>query len=205
MRRTGRQVVWNRRTARRQSAEQNNARVFHRVLDHNAEELLWLAEVLAGSRPAGEECLAEAIALAEETQYVGTEWMLSWAKRMLVHTALKRISGNIRQLLFPAEARNAVPLGRAGTSAFDQQRLRFISPSRIIASFDVLERACFILYGYLDYPVLDCALLLECPRAWIETICGRVSTKVAVISRSNQDGFQEIDFFVSPEVTECAG
>src|SRR5690349_12181135 len=49
-----------------------------RVLDENRDELMWVAEVMAGSRPAGEQCLAEAIELADVARYIGNEWMLSW-------------------------------------------------------------------------------------------------------------------------------
>jgi DNA-directed RNA polymerase specialized sigma24 family protein len=56
-----------------------------------------------------------------------------------------------------------------------------MSSQEIIDSFDVLERACLILYAYLQYPMLDCALLLGCPRGWIEPICERVLTKITEI------------------------
>ena len=205
MRRTGRQIIGNANTARRESAEQNNASPVQRVLDNNAQELLWLADVIAGSRQAGEQCLAEAIALAEEAQYVGQEWMLSWVKRLLMHVALKQISGEIREHLLPADFGSAVRTARVDASELNRQQLRSIPPSRIIASFDVLERACFILYGYLGYPVLDCALLLGCPRGWIEAICERVLTKVTAVGQGKQDDRQAINFFISPGVTECAG
>src|ERR1700751_3874223 len=71
MRRRGDQVEWNQRPARSESAEQNHATALQRVLDNNAEELLWLAEVMVGSRQAGEQCIAETVQLAETAQYVG--------------------------------------------------------------------------------------------------------------------------------------
>jgi hypothetical protein len=204
MRRTGRQTAANAGTTRRESA-QNNARLWQGVVDNNAEELLWAAEVLAGNRQAGEQWLAEAMALAEEAQYVAPEWMLSWIKRLLVHVALKQTSGEIRQLIPLGEARSATPPARIGAGALDRQQLRFFSALRITGSFDVLERACFILYGYLEYPMLDCVLLLGCPRGWIEAMCQRVLTKVTGICQLNQDDMPEITFLISPGVTECAG
>jgi DNA-directed RNA polymerase specialized sigma24 family protein len=205
MRRTGRQIVANAGTTRRESAQQNNAALWQRVVDNNAEELLWVAEVLAGSRQAGEHWLAEAMALAEEAQYVAPEWMLSWVKRLLVHVALKQISSEIRQLIPSGEARSATPPARIGGSVVDRQQLRFVSPLRITGSFDALERACFILYGYLEYPMLDCVLLLGCPRGWIEAMCQRALAKVTAIGQLNQDEMPEMTFFISPGVTECAG
>lgn len=185
--------------------EQINATAVQRVIDNNSEELVWVAEVLAGTRPVAEQCLAKAIELAEAAQYVGQEWMLSWVKRLLVHVALNRISGEIRELLPAAGMRSAMAQVRAGVSVRDPQTLRSISPQSIVASLDVLERACFILHIYLAYPVLDCALLLGCPRGWIESICQRVLTNIVAVVEPAEDGYRYIDSIGSQGVTECAG
>ena len=192
-------------TTTRPEPDQNNATALQRVLDNNAEELMWVAEVIAGSRPAGEQCLATAIELAEAAQYVGQEWMLSWVKRLLVHVALERISGEIRELLPAAGTRGAVALVRTGASVSDRRELRSISPQRIVASLDVLERSCFILHVYLAYPLLDCALLLGCPRCWIESICERVLTNIFAVGQASDGLYRDVDFIDSPGVTECAG
>ena len=203
MSRKGGQVGGDRRTTSSEP-DQNNATALQRVLENNAEELIWVAEVMAGSRPAAEQCLAEAIELAEAAQYVGREWMLSWVKRLLVHATLKRIRSEIRELLPAAGTRSAVALARAGVSMGDRQKLRSISPQRIVASLDVLERACFILHVYLAYPVLDCALLLGCPRGWIESICERVLTNIVSVGQPIEDDYRVVDSINSPGVTECA-
>ena len=184
--------------------DQDSARAVQRVIDSNAEELLWVAEVIAGSRPGGKQCLAEAIELAEAAQYVGREWMLSWVKRLLVHVALGRISGEVRELLPAAGKRSAVALATADVSERNRQTLRSISPQRIVASLDVLERACLILHVYLAYPVLDCALLLGCPRSWIESICQHVLTNIVAIGQSTENGYRYIDSIGTPGVAECA-
>jgi DNA-directed RNA polymerase specialized sigma24 family protein len=130
--------------------------------------------------------------------------MLSWVKRLLVHATLKRIRSEIRELLPAAGTRSAVALARAGVSMGDRQKLRSISPQRIVASLDVLERACFILHVYLAYPVLDCALLLGCPRGWIESICERVLTNIVSVGQPIEDDYRVVDSINSPGVTECA-
>ena len=186
----GGQVGESQRSTRR---DQDSATAVQRVLDNHTEELLWIAEVMTGSRPAAEECLAEAIELAEAAQYIGEEWMLSWVKRLLVHVALKRISGEIRELLPAARTRSDVALAGSAASSRDRQKLRSISPQRIVASLDVLERACFILHVYLAYPLLDCALLLGCPRCWIESICERVLTNVVAVGHLNSDNHRYVD------------
>ena len=98
MNRKGGQIGGNQRTTRPEP-DQNNAAALLRVLENNGEELLWLAEVMAGSRQVGDQCLAEAMELAKVAQYVGQKWILPWVKRLLVHVVLKRTSGEIRELL----------------------------------------------------------------------------------------------------------
>jgi DNA-directed RNA polymerase specialized sigma24 family protein len=186
MSRKGNYASGNVRATLPESVEQDNATVLQRVLDNNAEELLWVAEVLVGSRHGAQQSLAEAIELAAAAQYIGREWILSWVKRLLVNVALKQIGGEIPELLANVGPRCAATLARIGVRKIDRQKLRSISPEKIIASFNVLERACFILYAYLHYPTLDCALLLGCPRGWIESICERVLTKIVDIGQPTQ-------------------
>jgi DNA-directed RNA polymerase specialized sigma24 family protein len=176
-----------------------------RVLDENRDELMWVAEVMAGSRPAGEQCLAEAIELADAARYIGNEWMLSWIKRLLVHVALKRMSGEIRELLPSGNAPIAASPAPAEPETRDREKLRSIPPQRLVASLDVLERACLVLHVYLGYSVLDCALLLGSPRAWIEPICNRVLRKIIADDQSSHGECRRFHSFVSLRVMECAG
>jgi hypothetical protein len=97
--------------------QQKDATALQRLLDNNAEELIWIAEVVTGNRQAGEQRLAEAMKLAEGAHGVEQEWMLTWVKRLLVRAALKQISGEIRELLPPAGPRSHVRLARAPVSA----------------------------------------------------------------------------------------
>ncbi len=205
MRRRGAQVEEAARPACREWVAQNNSTALQRTLDENVEELLWLAEVLAGGRAAGEQCLAEAIELAEAAEYVGHEWMFSWLKRLMVHVALKRISGEIREQLAAAGARSKLQARGAELSRPDRRGLRSIPPQAIIASLDVLERTCFVLFVYLQYPALDCALLLGCPRSWIESVCESVLTKIADAEEPTPNRFRGLAPFISAGVSECAG
>jgi hypothetical protein len=184
---------------------QNNATELRRALDDSAEELLWMAEVMAGNRQTGEQCLHEAIDLAETAGYIGREWIDSWVKRLLVQVVLKRISGEIRQLLPPDRVQGAMMPARTGVSACDRQKFPAIPPQKIIASLNALERACLILHAHLRYSVHDCALLLGCPREWIAPVCERVLVKSIDLDNTTHDGFMDVDPFILAGVTECAG
>jgi DNA-directed RNA polymerase specialized sigma24 family protein len=166
--------------------QQNDATALQRLLDDNAEELIWIAEVITGNRLAGEQRLAEAMKLAQGAHGVDQEWLFSWVKRLLVRVALEQIRREIRELLPPVAPQIAVTLARVAVSSPYRHQLRSMSSQEIIASFDVLERACLILYAYLQYPMLDCALLLGCPRSSIEPICERVLTKITKIGEMRQ-------------------
>jgi DNA-directed RNA polymerase specialized sigma24 family protein len=196
---TGDQLGENVKAKRPASAQQNNATAVQGVLDSHGGELQWLAEVMTGSRQAGEICLSKAIKLAEAGQCVGQQWMHSWVKRLLVHVAIIRISGEIREILPRGGTQpDASPAG-ADARAWDRVRLCSIPPQRIVASLNALERSCFILRAYLGYPLLDCALLLGYPLAGIESICARVLTRVGELDHSTQHRNLNIDVHVSLE------
>jgi len=59
-----------------------------RTIESSADELVWIAELVSGSRQTAEQCVAEAVELAETAQNVGPEWILPWVKRLLVQVAL---------------------------------------------------------------------------------------------------------------------
>ena len=151
------------------------------TFESNKEELFWIAEIITGSREKAGQSLDEAMEFAEAAQYVGREWVLPWVKRLLVHAALKRIGAEIRRELLPS-SHSLEPGGLVaiGLSAPLLEKLRAISPEKVIASCDAPERACFILFAYLRYPLLDCALLLGSPPARIELICLRAIAKLSV-------------------------
>jgi hypothetical protein len=179
-----RQVVGNMTLTLDESRAKNYAEAVQRAFESNAEYLLWVAEVMTGDRQAGEQCVSEAIELAEAAQEVGTEWILRMVKRLLVHVALRRMSAEIRAFLLPPRSGLATISGRPGLSESERLRIRVASPREIIASCDVFERTCFILSAHLQYPLLDCALLLGVPRHWIEPVCERAIAKIVDVARS---------------------
>jgi hypothetical protein len=174
---------------------QNHAAALQRVLQDNEEELLWVAEVMAGSRQAAAQSVAEAIQLARPAEYVGREWILSFVKRLLVHAVLKRIGDELRESLAIRRPPLPVRLPMAGLSACERQKLRSMSPQKIIESCDVLERSCLILFVYLQYAVLDCALLLGLTRALIESVSGCVLAKAVDLTGTAANAFRTAGSF----------
>jgi hypothetical protein len=158
-------------------------------VESEAEELLWIAEVMIGSGDSAQQCVDDAIKLAQGARHSG-KWVLPWTKRLLVKVALRRTSSQIRPLLqsdrLPAPAKAA----RIRTSAPELQQVRSLTPHRITDSCNVLERTCFILSGYLQYAPVDCALLIGCPRSWVEPISERATTKIIGMLAQDNPGDQ---------------
>jgi len=175
------QLVGNMRPTGEESTKQNYGVELRNTFESNKEELFWIAEIITGSRETAGQSLEEAMELAERAQYVGREWVLPWVKRLLVHAALKRIGAEIRSELLSL-SHSHKPAGSIGLGLREPglEKLRAISAERIIASCDAPERACFILFAYLRYPLLDCALLLGSAPARIELICLRAIAKLFV-------------------------
>jgi len=197
------QLAGNVRPAVFKSPEQNSAIVLKRTFESSADELVWIAELVSGSRQTAEQCVAKAVELAETAQYVGPEWILPWIKRLLVQVALKSIRAEIREWLPSPSSRLPAKLVKLGLSESERRKVRAISPQEIIASCDALERACFVLSAYLRYSLLDCALLLGVPRDWIEPICERAFMKILDVALSVKEQLGEIDSFVSPGAMGC--
>jgi DNA-directed RNA polymerase specialized sigma24 family protein len=199
------QITRNGRAASSESLEQKHRALLKNTLETHAEELLWIAEIMSGTRQAAERCIADTIELAEAAQFAGREWILPWIKRLLVHVALRRISGEVRELLSASRSPKPAKSAGIGSRALEPHKLCAVPPQRIIDTCNVLERACFIVSGYLRYPLLDCALLLGCPRDWMEPICERAVAKVIDLTLSTQNQFGDIAPCASAGVTECAG
>lgn len=179
--------------------------ILRQLLERSADDLLWIAEVMCGNRESAKQSIAEAIELSDAAHFVGIEWIVPWVKRMLVRTTLKRMSSEITGFVARSTSPVLDRLGPTGLSASDRERLRSISPQRIVQSCNALERSCLILFGYLQYSALDCALILGCPRGWIEPICQSVLVKIVELDTPNVHAFRDVDSVPSLGVTECAG
>ena len=203
MSRTSRQLAGNMKPAADASQKQNYAIVLKQTFESSAEELIWIAELMSGSRQAAEQCIAEAIQLAETALNVGSEWILPWLRRLLVHVCLNKTSAEFRLWLPSPSSRRPAKMVELALTESELRKVRAISPREIIASCDVLERACFIMSAYLRYSLLDCALLLGVPRDWIEPVCERAFMKILDVALSVQDQLREVDSFISPGVMRC--
>lgn len=153
-----------------------------------AEELRWLAASILGGEQCVEECIADAVRIAQCGRSVSPDWIKSWVQRATARAAASRvipqISRCVENHVYVLDADVVVPaLGPEGKSA-----LRSVRAERIRTHCDALERAALLLHGYLGYAVQDCALLLGCHRLAIVSSC---SSAVAAIFHGSPAGLAE--------------
>lgn len=173
------------------------------TFEKSAEELFWMAETITGNGSVAEHCLAETFELASVVQRRKQEDIMHHVKHLMVHVAVNRMSDEIERILswdVPAEVATRPGLR---VTASERRRLRLIAAQEIVESFDALERVCFVVVTYLQYPVLDCALLLGCPRRRIELVCERVFRKTVVLGLLAKHKLQSSTVFGLQGETGC--
>jgi hypothetical protein len=62
------------RPALERSFDQTLSKDQRGIVESHSEELLWIAEVIVGNRHVAEECVSEAIDLAEGARDLGQDW-----------------------------------------------------------------------------------------------------------------------------------
>ncbi len=72
--------------------------------------------------------------------------------------------------------------------------LRCIPIERICENPNTLERTALILYFHLGFSVLDCVLLMDCPRSLIEPACASALRRIfeeEIVAAVAQKGIDE--------------
>jgi DNA-directed RNA polymerase specialized sigma24 family protein len=177
------------------SLEQERISGIIETFEKSARELFWMAETITGDSSVAEHCLAETFELASAAQRGKQEEILHHVRCLMVHVAVNRMSDEIERILSrygPAKAATRTHFRITGS---ERRRLRLIAAQEIVESFNALERVCFVVVTYLQYPVLDCALLLGCPCSWIESACERVFRKTVVLGLLAQHKLQGATVF----------
>jgi DNA-directed RNA polymerase specialized sigma24 family protein len=164
--------------------------------ERESADLHWLAAVILGGEQHVEECLLDAIGLAEHGGYVAPEWLEHWDRRITVRTAVDKVRAEIQEIAGNYTQRSDAATMDDALSETERRVLRSIEAEKIGRSCNALERATLVLYGYLGFSVQDCAILLECSRSVIEPACARALQNiidkglVTEIAEHYVDGFQ---------------
>jgi DNA-directed RNA polymerase specialized sigma24 family protein len=167
------------------------------VFERSRIELLWLAEIVLGSRVAADACLADAMIRVEEAGYVAPGWCDLWVKRCVVHTAIERNRNEIKRIA-SVYSRDAIHKSSPHTLHVNDARiLRSLAANTISHRLNAFERAALMLHGYLGFSVQDCAITIECHRSLIELACSNALWEILGAETKSQIEQEE-------EVEECA-
>jgi hypothetical protein len=141
---------------------------FKESVDRNKEELLWLAEVILGNRLEAASCFAQVIKCAHQGGYFAHDWIDLWVKRCVARVAVDTIGPDIEQIAATCTHHATLEDHPSCRGIANDAAVRSVGPEKISRQSNALERAAFILHGYLGFSVYDCALLIGCPSWLIE-------------------------------------
>jgi DNA-directed RNA polymerase specialized sigma24 family protein len=151
-----------------------------------AQELQSLAGVILGGEQHVEECIADALRLAEIGGYVSPEWLKLWVQRTTAQAAADRMQREIRECVENCGLVFAMEIPIPPLNVDGKRVLRTIAIDRIWAACNALERAVLLLHTYLGFAVQDCALLLGCHRSAILSACSSAFSSILHESPAEQ-------------------
>lgn len=142
---------------------------FRRLFTEYRAALNWLAEFLTGDENMAAACLIDACALAETQNEVLQEWLLHWARRATIRSAIEMQHARIAQL---AAAYERHPCTHPQHAALSQESTELlVAQSNVLRDrLDVLCRFVLVMRGLERYSFPDIALLLGFSRPAVETV-----------------------------------
>jgi DNA-directed RNA polymerase specialized sigma24 family protein len=136
---------------------------YRRLFAGSAERLGWLCYLLTGNEKLSEKLLDAALEQSlKGADHVFREWMVSWARRLIVRVCIETMRPQIAEM---AQAAYLLPPMRLG--AIDQERLSPVLslPADVLQErlleLDVLSRFVFVLRALEGYSRRETSLLLN--------------------------------------------
>ncbi len=124
---------------------------FYNIFHQDMSVLYWLALTLTGAEREAEQCFVAGFEECIGGNYVFKEWARSWARRVVIKNAIRRLSPRPNATNNTAAIRGLEKPGSRAEAA--QVALTNLRP------FDRFVVVMAVLEGYADR---DCATLLEC-------------------------------------------
>ncbi len=123
------------------------------------DELMWLALLLTGDEQLAETCVVDACTLATTDNEVFQGWLLRWARRATIRSAIEVKRPHIARLaavyeLHPCAHRKHMQLSQ------ETKQLLVAQSDVLLDELDVLCRFALVMRGIENYSDLDSALML---------------------------------------------
>jgi hypothetical protein len=147
---------------------------FCRIFDAEMSSLYLLSLGLTADGDKAEKCFLQSLEDSAGCTSVFKEWARSWARRMIIHNAIRLIDPR------PAEGISILHPAQPGRVAD--------VPAEIaaVADLPVFERFVFVLSVFERFSDQDCSLLLNCSRR--EVAAGRNSALLRIANLGNFEG-----------------
>jgi len=146
-----------------------------------------LALLLTASSEAAERCLSLALQECIANSSVSKDWMLAWARRMIIRNAINVVM-EPEEHLFTRLSGNA----ETGSIVFSEDgSLDQIANSHLILALPDFDRLVFVICILERHPIQDCALLLDRPPREINEARQRAIDQVKQIDDFN-DGSRRL-------------
>lgn len=133
------------------------------------DELMWLALFLTGDKRRAETCVVDACALATTNNAVFRDWLLRWARRATIRSAIEMKRSCVAQV---AAAYKPHACSHRKHVALSEQAIELLVAQSdvLVDQLDVLCRFVLIMRGLENYSARDSALLLGIGGDSLETV-----------------------------------
>lgn len=162
---------------RRLSNERCTSNDYRRLFAGSTERLRWLCYMLTGNEALSEKLLNAALEQSlKGSDHVFREWMVSWARRLIIRVCIETMRPQIDGI-----SRSAYLLPPMRLGAIDSERLSDVLslPPEVfqerLLQLDVLSRFVFVLRGLEGYSRRETSLLLNIDDRACEWIYVRAS------------------------------
>ena len=145
---------------------------FCRIFEDDMDRLYLLSLLLTAGPDLAEKCFVSGLESSKSTNVVFKEWARSWARRVIVQSAIQTIRPRPNDFMSPGD-----------TVASDVSQPAEIAAVLELPAFD---RFAYVLSVLEGYPLRECALLLGCTPGDVNTARMR-ALQVVVNSMQRRD------------------
>jgi DNA-directed RNA polymerase specialized sigma24 family protein len=129
---------------------------FEQIFTQEMSALYLLSFLLTGDREKAEECFVNGIGESAKANRVFKEWARSWARRTIIHSAIR--------LIAPLQRSDRAMRSPSAVGAMD--RLPIVSQPEVSAILELspFDRFVFVMSALERYSDHECSILLGCAR-----------------------------------------
>jgi hypothetical protein len=133
--------------------------------------LLWIAEAVAGSRSAAEQCLIDARSISRERSGLFADWLAQWARSATLNQAIWHAHEEISAAARRYEQSRCPHGGHVAPTLDEIRELSELPPQELVHSLDPFVRTVALMRGVSHCALQDCAIRLGTTRSAVAVAC----------------------------------